>query len=121
MFLEMHLKTGKKIAYIRRYKEDITKPNLETLFDPHEQFVQKETGGAWVGFEYQSRKFRFVAEDGKTKSPVVCDTFSLSAWERQKGSDKGQYCLILFDEFMIENEFTELSVRVFCDKIHVEI
>ena len=113
--LEMYLKTGKKIAYIRRYKEDITKPNLETLFDPHEQFVQKETGGAWVGFDYQSRKFRFVAEDGKTKSPVVCDTFSLSAWERQKGSDKGQYCLILFDEFITRDSYIANECYIFLD------
>ena len=112
--LEQNLKTGKKIAYIRRYKEDITKPNLETLFDPHADFIKAKTNGEWVGFDYQSRKFRFVNDDGK-KSAVVCDTFSLSAWERQKGSDKGEYCVILFDEFITRDSYIANECDIFLD------
>ena len=106
--LTQFFKDGKKIAYIRRYKEDITKPNLESLFDPHAEFVSLKTNGEFTGFTYQSRQFRLLGKNEKgdpVKGSVICDTFSLSAWERQKGSDKGQYCLILFDEFITRDSY----------------
>lgn len=113
--LKLHFETGKKIAYIRRYKEDITKPNLETLFDPHSDYVRKLSTDVWCGFEYRSRQFRFVNADGD-KSPLsFCDTFSLSAWERQKGSDKGAYCLILFDEFITRDSYIAKEPDIFLD------
>lgn len=112
--LKMHLETGKKIAYIRRYKEDITKPNLETLFDPHIEYIKAATRDEWTGFDYRSRQFRFTGEDNK-KSGAVCDTFSLSAWERQKGSDKGEYCLIVFDEFITRDSYIGNETDIFLD------
>ena len=58
-----------------------------------------------VGVTYSSRQFRFLGGESKKKSSVFCDCFSLSAWERQKGADRGKYCLILFDEFMTRDSY----------------
>lgn len=113
--LKQHFETGKKIAYIRRYKEDITKPNLETLFDPHADFLKTVEGCNWNGFDYRSRQFRFTDSEGKKSPFVLCDTFSLSAWERQKGSDKGQYCMIVFDEFITRDSYLTGETDIFLD------
>ena len=112
--LKTAIETGKKIAYIRRYKEDITKPNLETLLDPHADFITEITGGAWTGFDYVSRQFKLTDADG-IKGRVICDAYSLSAWERQKGSDKGEYCLILFDEFITRDSYLGNETDIFLD------
>lgn len=116
-----------KIAYIRRYKEDITRPNLETLFDPHlphthayripDIITPNENGGhvPVVGVVYQSRQFRFIGADGKAKTEPFCDTFSLSAWERQKGADRGKYCLIVFDEFITRDSYLPHETDIFLD------
>ena len=113
--LKTALETGKKIAYIRRYKEDITRPNLETLFDVHADFVRETTGGEWTGFTYFSRQFRLTDDDGKKALNSICDTFSLSAWERQKGADRGEYCLILFDEFITRDSYLTDETDIFLD------
>lgn len=113
--LTEYFKTGKKIAYIRRYKEDITKPNLETLFDPQLTYVQSQNKKI-VDIDYYSRKFCFVY-DNKTKSEPFCKTFSLSAWERQKGADTGEYSLILFDEFITRDCYLGNEADILLDVI----
>lgn len=111
-----------KIAYIRRYKEDITKPNLETLFDPQLDFLHayrvpnNAEKSPVVSVDYQSRHFKFVYAD-KTKSETFCDCFSLSAWERQKGADRGKYCIIVFDEFITRDSYLSNEVDTFQDVI----
>lgn len=113
--LQMAIETGKKIAYIRRYKEDITKPNLETLLNPHAAFTAEITGGEWDDFIYMSRQFRLMNSETDTKGRVICDAYSLSAWERQKGSDKGEYCLIVFDEFITRDSYITNETDIFLD------
>lgn len=112
--LKIWAKTGKKFAYVRRYREDITKPNLEHLLDPHD--ISKLTGGAWVGFDYRSRQFRVVDSEDK-KGDIVCETFSLNAWERQKGADRGKFSIILFDEFITRDQYLKNEVDTFLDVI----
>lgn len=115
--LEDYFKRGLKIAYIRRYKEDITKPNLETLFDPHAGFISMKTDGKYTGFDYRSRKFRLCNAADNVMGGVICDTFSLSAWERQKGSDKGLYSMIIFDEFITRDSYLSHETDILLDVI----
>ena len=120
--LKKYFETGLKIAYVRRYKEDITKPNLETLFNPHIEYMTMLTGGKWNGFDYRSRQFRpmFIPDndsDEPAKGGVICDTFSLSAWERQKGSDKGIYSMIIFDEFITRDSYLAHETDILLDVI----
>lgn len=111
-----------KIAYIRRYKEDITRPNLESLFDAHLPYLKEygisanADGSPVKRVCYFSRHFYFEYED-KTKSETFCDTFSLSAWERQKGADRGKYCVIVFDEFITRDCYLSKEVDILQDVI----
>lgn len=108
------INSGLKMAYIRRYKEDITAPNLRDLLNP--QNIPERTGGEWERVVYQSRTFYAVRGDRKVeKSAPICDTFSLHAWERQKGADRGLYSLILFDEFMTKDQYLPHEVDTFLD------
>lgn len=114
--------TGHKIAYIRRYKEDITKPNIESLFNPQRDFLTAQTDGQWDSLEYRSRQFRLIKtpedeSEDVIKGPVICDTFSLSAWERQKGSDKGLYSMIIFDEFITRDSYLAHETDILLDVI----
>lgn len=117
--LKQYFENGLKIAYIRRYKEDITKPNLETLFNPHIDFVSMKSGGKYNCFDYRSRKFCLAhcEDDELVKGDTICDTFSLSAWERQKGSDKGLYSMIIFDEFITRDSYLAHETDILLDVI----
>lgn len=111
--LKIYKATDKKIAYIRRYKEDITRPNLYQLFDPHP--ITKWGGGQYDGYTYTSREFKMANSETGSKSPVICQTFSLSAWERQKGSDKGDFGVIIFDEFITRDQYLPHEVDIFLE------
>lgn len=115
--IEEFLKTGKKFAYIRRYRDDITAPNLSQLLDPHN--VEEMSTGQWDGVDYRSRQFYFTyTEDGKKyKSDPVCDTFALNTWERSKGADRGEYSLIIFDEFITRDQYLKDEVNIFLNVI----
>lgn len=115
--LEQYFENGLKIAYIRRYKEDITKPNLETLFNPHSAYIGMKFNGEFDGFDYRSRQFKFLNSETGEKGDIICDTFSLSAWERQKGSDKGFYSMIIFDEFITRDSYLKNETDIFLDVI----
>lgn len=113
--LEQWQKEGKKFAYIRRYKEDIATTNLRDLLSPHD--LAKYSGGKYAAARYVSKQFIPVSENGKEKGPPICDTFSLSAWERQKGPDRGIYSQIVFDEFLTRDAYLSSEVDTFLDVI----
>lgn len=106
--------TGKKFAYIRRYRDDITTANLQDLLNP--QPIVDISDGKWNKFLYRSRQF-FAVNDENKKSPPICDTFALNTWERTKGPDRGEYSLILFDEFMTRDQYLKDEVNIFLNML----
>lgn len=108
--LKIFLETGVKMAYVRRYRDDITAPNLMTLFDP--QPIAEMSGGLYTGVSYRSRQFCLLTEDGE-KSEPFCETFALNTWERSKGADRGQYSIIVFDEFITRDQYLKDETNIF--------
>ena len=112
--LREFIKTGKKMAYIRRYRDDITAPNLAPLFNA--QPLEKLTEGRYDRTIYRSRQF-FLSDEEGTKSDVFCETFALNTWERSKGADRGEYSLIVFDEFITRDQYLKEEVNIFLNVI----
>ena len=110
--VERALANNWKLAYIRRFDEEITRKNLQSLITPHD--IAKHTKGEWNGCCYQSNCFYFTfTENGKVlrkaKEPF-CHCFALNTMETTKGADNGYFPIILFDEFItrrfyLPNEF----------------
>lgn len=109
--LEYAMRNDLRVAYIRRYDEDITAKNMRDLYEPHR--VDKEGYNAII---YRSKQFKYCYydENGKITKLAknsLCECFALSTWERTKGSDRGHFDIIVFDEFLsradyLHNEFT---------------
>lgn len=108
------LTDGDRAAYIRRYAEEIQPKNIAMLFDPHIELIKELSDGRFNSVFYRANCFylTYVDEEGKIqdKSDVFCYTCSINTWMTQKGQDRGEVKIILFDEFLtrdgyIKNEF----------------
>lgn len=115
--LTSYLNDGARMAYVRRYAEDITKPKLENKFLAHP--IDELTDGNYNGTIYRSRKFRLVKyENSKIlyeDDVPFCQTFALSTWERDKGVDHGKFDYIVFDEFMTRSPYLPDEFIMFCN------
>lgn len=111
--MQRALENNWKIAYVRRFDEDIARKNISSLFSAHD--ITHYTHGEYNNFFYQSNCFYFtyVDENGKitkkAKEPF-CHCFSLNTMETSKGADRGYFPIICFDEFItrryyLPNEF----------------
>lgn len=111
--VERALENKWKLAYIRRFDEEITRKNLHNLVcSDHD--IAKHTHGEWNNYCFQSNCFYFTyVENGKvirkaTEPFIHC--FALNTMETTKGADNGYFPIILFDEFItrrfyLPNEF----------------
>lgn len=115
--LTSYINNGARIAYVRRYAEEITPRNIENLFLPHP--IDELTDGNYNGTVYRSHKFRLVKYDNgeivATDDTVFCQTFALNTWERQKGADNGKFDYIIFDEFMTRGNYLPNEFLTFCN------
>lgn len=111
--VERALEHGWKLAYIRRFDEEITRKNLNNLVCADHD-IAKHTHGQWNSYCFQSNCFYFTyVENGKvvkksTEPFIHC--FALNTMETTKGADNGYFPIILFDEFItrrfyLPNEF----------------
>lgn len=109
--IEQYFKCGAKLAYIRRYSEDIMPKNIQSLFSPHYELIEKLSNGVFNSIIYKAREFYFYNNETEEKSvEPFCKCFALNNWERTKGADNGFFKYVLFDEFMtrtiyLDNEF----------------
>lgn len=110
-----YFKEGFKLAYIRRYDEEIMPKNIQNLFKPHSALIEKLSNGQFNSTVYKNREFYLYNKNTEEKSEqFFCKCFSLNAWERTKGADNGYFKYILFDEFMtrsfyLNNEFVTFT------------
>jgi len=102
-----YLKDGSQIAYVRRWKEDITGRRASRLFSGLNENgeVEKLTKGEFKGIHYWAGKFYLCNynEAGKavySDSDTIAFTFSLSDGEHDKSTSFPNIRTIIFDEFL---------------------
>lgn len=117
MALTSYINDGARMAYVRRYSEDIAKRNIENLFLPHP--ISELTEDNYNGTVFRANKFRLARfDEGKLSyvdDNVFCQTFALNTWERTKGADNGYFDYIVFDEFMTRGNYLPNEFVIFCN------
>ena len=53
--LQRYCENGERMAYIRRFDEEVTPKNIQSLFKPHN--IKKITNGAYDSTIYKNRSF----------------------------------------------------------------
>lgn len=102
-----YFKDGSQMAYVRRWKEDITGRRATTLFqgiDANKE-VEKISNGLFSGVHYYAGKWYFCNYDdnGKTiynENDVFAYAFALSNVEHDKSTSFPKVKTIIFDEFL---------------------
>ena len=125
-------------AYIRRMDEMIKPKNIQSLFDPHLDFIAEATNGNYNGIEYRTNGWYLIRRErnaagawervAKDVQPF-CRSYAISTIETTKGADNGAVWSICFDEFMtrqfyLANEFvlfTQLLSSIIRDRDGVQI
>lgn len=105
--IETFLKTGKQMAYIRRWREDLRGKRAESLFANHTANgeIERLTNGKFNEVFYFSNKWFlsfYDAEKNKRLPDDVpfCYGFCLSEQEHEKSSSYPNVTTIVFDEFL---------------------
>ena len=102
-----YFKTGKQIAYVRRWKEDIIGRRASSLFEGLNANgeVKRITKDAFSGIHYWAGKWYLCNYDEKGKAifadtDIICFAFALSDGEHDKSASFPDVGLIIFDEFL---------------------
>ena len=105
--LKSYIKNGDQMAYVRRWKEDITGRRASRLFAGLNENgeVKRLTKDEFSGVHYWAGKFYLCNYDdnGKTiysDSDIICFCFSLSDGEHDKSTSFPNIKTIIFDEFL---------------------
>lgn len=121
--LDPYLEQGKPSAYIRRLDEMIRPANIESLFNPHLDYIEEKTEHKYNRVVYRSHAFylaRFDVDDTgryvKTAQDInpFCRTYAINTVETTKGQDAGPVANVIFDEFVtrqfyLANEFVKFQ------------
>ncbi|MCS5736410.1 UNVERIFIED_CONTAM: phage DNA encapsidation protein [Kocuria sp. CPCC 205274] len=102
-----YVKTGRQMAYVRRWKEDITGRRAARLFAGLNEngAIEKITKGAFKGVHYWAGKFYLCNYDEAGKviyadTDIVAFAFALSDGEHDKSTSFPNVGTIIFDEFL---------------------
>ena len=102
-----YMKTGKQMAYVRRWKEDIIGRRASRLFEGLNANgeIKRITKDAFSGIHYWAGKWYLCNYDEKGKAifadtDIICFAFSLSDGEHDKSASFPDVSLIIFDEFL---------------------
>lgn len=105
--LECYCKDGSQMAYVRRWKEDITGRRAQRLFSGINENgeVEKITEGKFTGVHYYAGRFYLCNYDENGKAiygdnDIIAFTFALSDSEHDKSTSFPNVNLIVFDEFL---------------------
>lgn len=102
-----YFKDGSQLAYVRRWKEDITGRRAARLFAGliENKEVEKLSNGKFTGVHYYSGKF-YLCNYNEAGKPIYSDvdivgfTFALSSGEHDKSTSFPKITTIIFDEFI---------------------
>lgn len=110
--LKQYQKTGGKIAYIRRWKEDIIGKRGNNLFSGlvSNNLISEYTGGKFVDVKYWGGAFYLANYDDKGKkvfmdNDTICYSFALSDTEHNKSTEYSDITTIIFDEFIARGAY----------------
>lgn len=105
--LENFFNDGSQMAYVRRWKEDITGRRAQRLYGGinENREVEKLSGGEFTGVHYWAGKFYLCNYDENGKAiysdqHVIGFTFALSDGEHDKSTSFPCVSTIIFDEFL---------------------
>ena len=105
--LKDYIKDKSQLAYVRRWKEDITGRRAQRLYSGinDNQEVAKLTQGEFTGVHYHAGKFYLCTYDEAGKvvygdQDVIGFTFALSDGEHDKSTSFPNIKTIVFDEFL---------------------
>lgn len=105
--IETFLKTGKQMAYIRRWREDLRGKRAESLFANHTANgeIERLTNGKFNEVIYFSNKWFLSYYDAEKNKRFpddlpFCYGFCLSEQEHEKSSSYPNVTTIVFDEFL---------------------
>ena len=105
--LEQFVKTGKQMAYIRRWREDLRGKRAESLFANHTAngLISTLTDGKFNEVFYMSNKWFLSYYNEETGKRTPCDVpfcygFCLSEQEHEKSSSYPNVTTVVFDEFL---------------------
>lgn len=105
--LEQFINTGKQMAYIRRWREDLRGKRAESLFANHTAngLISTLTDGKFNEVFYVSNKWFLSYYNEETGKRTPCDIpfcygFSLSEQEHEKSSSYPNVTTVVFDEFL---------------------
>lgn len=117
--LENFVHTGKQLAIVRRYDDDIKQGKADSFFDAliHDDIISNLTDGKYTHVVYYSRKFYLAFHDDTTDKDVrdnepFAYTFAINTASRYKSTSYPNITTIMFDEFLerkwyLPNEFAE--------------
>ena len=115
--LSLLKKQDVRIAYLRRYAEEIKKKHIENLLAPHS--ISRHTNDKYNSYQYLSNKFTFTKiENGKLvdkSQDCFCQAFAINTWNISKGADNGYFDFIIFDEFMTRSGYLPNEFIDFCN------
>lgn len=105
--IKQYFKDGSQLAYLRRWKEDITGRRASMVFEGinANDEVRKISGGKFEGIHYHAGKWYFCTYDehGKTiynDQDIFAYAFALSNMEHDKSTSFPNVRIIMFDEFL---------------------
>lgn len=118
--IEQYVKTGKQMAYIRRFREDFIGKRGASMFEGiiANDVVSKLTNGEWDNIYYFSSRWylcRYDEKGNRIKDETpFCFAFSLTSAEHDKSNSYPNIYTIIFDEFItrtfyLDDEFTIFS------------
>ena len=102
-----YYKNGGQMAYVRRWKEDITGRRASRLFSAlcENGEIQKITNNEFTGVHYWAGKWYLCNYDDSGKAiysdqDIICFSFALSDGEHDKSTSFPKIQTIIFDEFL---------------------
>lgn len=105
--LEQFVRTGKQMAYIRRWREDLRGKRAESLFANHTAngLIPDLTDGKFNEVFHMSNKWFLSYYNEETGKRTPCDVpfcygFCLSEQEHEKSSSYPNVTTVVFDEFL---------------------
>lgn len=123
--IENYVQTGGQLAYVRRWKEDVTGRRASEVFSAliNNDEVYTITKGEYSSIYYFSGKYYLCNYDENTKKPIYNDedcigyTFSLSDMEHNKSVSYPKITTVMFDEFLTKYVYLNDEFMLFMNTL----
>lgn len=124
--IQNFLQTGKQLAIVRRWKEDIRGRRASEIFSAlnDNREIEKLSQGKYKGVTYQNGKFYACTYDAKDNKPIYSEEtdcighcFALSDTEHNKSISYPKVTTIMFDEFLTKHVYLEDEFVLFMNTV----